>query len=704
MKTTHCVLALGASILCLLFLSLDTAYGQQPSPRSYLFVEVKDETGQMVTGAAVTVSNEGRKQITSEITNKDGVASVSFPPTSDHHYNIQVSKSDYLLSEHVFFSIPGFKNLVAEIPNDHRTQSAVITLRKIPETLAGRQAFEAEERKYRLLLAAKRGDAPSLRKLLQAGVKADTVDAKGVPAIAWAAFAGDPETIKLLLEAGADVRNENTLGHQALLLYLAEGLPREKNTREPEKDSKVGSEKQLIERHEEIVLRLIKAGAGVNTQSSYRGTVLNKAIIQIPDSLSSETVKVLIAAGANVNDVDEGGRTPLMFASQTGSLETIKTLLVAGASINARDKSGQTALMWGQVASRYAGRYNPEVIKTLIGARADVNAVDKSGRTPLMFAAQADLAESVKMLLEAGAKAYINAKDERGETALIYAFNSFYYSTNHLVAHPSLAIVKALIAAGANVNDVNGSGRTPLMLAAQRNSLDAVKILLAAGASIKTKDNKGRTVLMYDPLYNYSPSVEVFKTLMAAGADVNAIDENGQTPLMSAAHSAPIEVIKMLLEAGAEVNAKDKLGRTALMFAFYSSVGSSSTLNKTLVTKALIAAGANVNDVNNDGGLTPLMCAVQQDAPLEIIKMLLEAGAKATISDKWGQTALIYAAYKFNDSILAFNDSRLEVVRLLIAAGGINIKDNQGQTALMIAKKAGHKAMVKLLEEAEPHD
>lgn len=697
MKTAHHVLALCTSILCLLLLSLDTAYSQSVPPRNYLFVEVKDTNGVELPGAAVTISDADGKQITSGTTDQDGVSRISFPLASIHH-NIEVSKPDYLPFEYVFFSIPGFEELGAEIiSRGYKPQSLAIVLRKIPQTLAERQRVEAEERPYQLLLAAKRGHAGRLRKLLQAGVKADTVDAKGLPAIAWAAFAGDPDTIRALLAAGADVRNENSLGHQALLIYVAEGLPRVKNARKPEKDSTAGSEKQLNERYEEIVLELIKAGAGVNLQNSHRGIALNKAIIQIPDFLSGKTVKALIAAGANPNLADEDGRTPLMLAAQANSLETIKILLAAGASINARDKNGQTALMWGQIGARYVGRYNPEVVKALIAAGANVNAFDERGRTPLMLAAQADLVESVEALLEVGAKSNVNTKDKEGNTALIHAFYSFYYTTDHSVAHPSPVIVKALIAGGANVNDVNSSGQTPLMLAAQVNSLEAVKILLAAGASVEAKDKKGKTVLMYDSLYSYSPSIEIFKTLMAAKADVNATDENGQTPLMFAAYNAPREIFEMLLEAGAKINAKDKIGRTALMFACSSLANYSTTkLDQILIVKALMAAGANVNDIDADGQ-TALIDAIQRDAPLETIKMLLEAGANATSRDKWGQTALIHAAYRFHDS-------RLEIVRILIAAGGINIKDNQGQTALMIAKRAKHEAMVRLIEEAQPHD
>jgi len=624
MKMIRHAFVLGGFVCCLLFLSLDTAYAQVLSPRSYLFVEVKDTAGQGITDATLTVSDGDGKTIRSARTDKDGLARTEFPPRTDHHYNIQVSKSGYLSSEKVLFTEPGSPDLVEGILNAPRYQALAIVLRKTPIMPEERQTAEAEEQKYQLLLAAKRGDAVSLRKLLQAGVKADTPDAKGVSAIVWAVFAGDTETIKALLAAGANVRKKNTLGHQALLIYLAEGLPRERATRKSESDSQTGLEKDLLEGHEEIVRKLIKAGAGVNERTSNWGTVLNNAIIQVPDFLSSLTVKALIAAGAKVNDVDDtGGRVPLMLAAQTSSLETINMLLKAGASVDAKDKAARTALMWAQTSSAYPGHYNPEIVRALIAARADVNAVDQYGRTPLMAAAAADLLDSVEMLLAAGAKPYINAKDKWGSTALIRAFDSFYYSTKYSVGHPFSAIVKALIAAGANINDADGNGRTPLMLAAQTNSLAAVKMLLEAGAPINTKDKAGRTVLMYDQLTYHFPSLEIIKALIAAGADLHAVDEQGRTPLMLAAQSASIEIVRVLLAAGAKssINAKDKWGQTALFFTCYAS-GFSLPAVRGLVAKELIAAGADVNLKDNQGQTALMVARRFQDET--VVKLLEE--------------------------------------------------------------------------------
>ena len=125
-----------------------------------------------------------------------------------------------------------------------------VMLLRTPVTVAERRSIEAEEHKRQFLLAAKRGDAPSLRKLLEAGMKPDTTDDKGVPAIAWAAFAGDADTIKTLLDGGSVVRNRNTLPHQALLIYLTEGITNDKHFEKAQ---------AAVQQREEVVRRLVEA-------------------------------------------------------------------------------------------------------------------------------------------------------------------------------------------------------------------------------------------------------------------------------------------------------------------------------------------------------------------------------------------------------------------------------------------------------------
>ena len=127
-----------------------------------------------------------------------------------------------------------------------------------------------------------------------------------------------------------------------------------------------------------------------------------------------------------------------------------------------------------------------------------------------------------------------------------------------------LDAVKALLAAGADVNAKDKRGWTPLMQAASDGETDIAEALLASGASVNAKTDDGRTALT---LAVFGGCLDTIRGLLAAGADVNIKDCGGKTALMYAALEGKTEVVKALLESGADVNAKDIDGDTALTLA-----------------------------------------------------------------------------------------------------------------------------------------
>lgn len=710
MTITRQALFLAGFVFCSLFLSVQTAHAQEIEPRSYLFVEVRDHvTGQALGDATVKVSNPDGKQLLNEKTYKEGTLHTSFHQQYDHHYDVQITKPGYLPYEQVFFSrYPSQKlvSLVDDLPTNEggadyaNIPPIKIALLKTPVTPAERRAAAVEDQKRQLLLAVKRGDAASVSKLLQGGVNANTTDAKGVPAIAWATFAGDPETIKSLLAAGASVRNKNSLARQALLIYLAEGTARGRYVRRGESSV---AEKEWPALEADIVHRLIAAGADVNANDAYRGTVLNKAIVRVRYSRTPpETIKELIAAKANVNAPDEQGQMPLMLAAGSSDSELIKLLLKAGAkaSINAKDKSGLTALL------NAAGSYSDSslaIVEVLIANGARVNEADEAGVTALMLVAKKASTGLIKTLLRAGANASTNVKDKQGQTALMYIANAFDQSGIALPAvrtllaaganvnesdangqsalmfaaarysNSTLSLVKLLIAAGADVNQVDATGQTALMLAAKTNSTEVVKALLKGGAtaSINAKDkNNGTALLGTLTQLSYAPAATI-AALLAAGANVDDANAEGQTPLILAAQRNNLAVIKMLLEAHASINVRDKSGRTALMYIRPDGINPTSE-----IVQILLAAGAAVTNPDENGE-TPLMIAAGKEYNLPIVQALLETDAKVSIDakDRSGMTALMHATCYAPDMVKA----------LLAAGANVNEADRSGRTALMCA-------------------
>lgn len=113
----------------------------------------------------------------------------------------------------------------------------------------------------------------------------------------------------------------------------------------------------------------------------------------------------MLAAGLPPNLSDEKGNTLLMLAAYHGHEETVRMLIARGAEVDRRNDREQTPL--GGVA--FKG--NLAMARLLIEAGADIEADQGGGRRPLMFAAMFGHRAMVKMLIEAGA-------DTRSQTVL----------------------------------------------------------------------------------------------------------------------------------------------------------------------------------------------------------------------------------------------------------------------------------------------
>jgi hypothetical protein len=136
-------------------------------------------------------------------------------------------------------------------------------------------------------------------------------------------------------------------------LFLDGGMP---------PDTERALESAIDVKATEVVKLLVAAGANVNARKEYKESMLLGAC----SSGVPEIVKILIDAGADVNAPNEYSARPLDVAAEQGQLEMVKMLLAAGAKVNARNPYGGTAL---QVAVL---RGYKEIVKTLIDAGADV--------------------------------------------------------------------------------------------------------------------------------------------------------------------------------------------------------------------------------------------------------------------------------------------------------------------------------------------
>lgn len=220
----------------------------------------------------------------------------------------------------------------------------------------------------------------------------------------------------------------------------------------------------------------IKSGQDVNATSYSGETLLQMACIQIGGRY--EIVRMLIIAGADINRRDSVGMSTVLTAAGMADTNTLALLLDVGANINDSNVYGETPLHWAAY-----GRYDN--CKLLIEKNCNVNVMTKSGATPLFYAARSIDTNNVSLLIRYGADTSVRTIN--GHNALYYAVSCMSY------AH-----AKELLKYGANVEDTEYvSGLTSLHLATNQQDTRIMELLIQAGANINCLDNNARTPLHY---------------------------------------------------------------------------------------------------------------------------------------------------------------------------------------------------------------
>lgn len=236
----------------------------------------------------------------------------------------------------------------------------------------------------------------------------------GATPLMYAALYGDVESVRRLLQAGADPNLKNNAGATALL-WAVNDL----------------AKTQL----------LIEAGADVNAHSEEGQTPL---LVAAGFSGSGPVVKLLLDRGANPSVKaygSDGDLTPLSQAAYIGDADVLQMLLEHGANVKSAGFFPLTFAAFSQCRRcvdllakvsepadlNMAMLFNapplndPGAAKLLLDRGADIKATDPEGRTILMLAASSATlpTDMVRNLIDRGAD--VNAKSAKGETALDFA-------------------------------------------------------------------------------------------------------------------------------------------------------------------------------------------------------------------------------------------------------------------------------------------
>ncbi len=369
------------------------------------------------------------------------------------------------------------------------------------------------------------------------------------------------ERLRYLLDLGLDVNERNFVGRSLLTEACAAGDPARvslllERGADPSPDWPLVGERRLADR--------LTAAARAVARRPAKGSVSPFAIpIHLAASSgSAECVDLLVRARVDPNTRDDGGATPLMGAA---SAEVVRSLVAAGADVRARDEHGGDALehaLEHGCGCEYACPDRRAVVGALLEAGAPLHRVDEFGKNRLESAAFGRHAEGVEILLGLGVDPNLSGR-KRGRGGALHSICWQGEDSDPEANAACERIIRALVAAGADVDARAEFGRTPIHEAVEGDwgNQTAVRVLAELGADVNARAGDDSTPLMAAAA---GGAVGCVEALLAAGADPALEDEDGETALDLArareaeqreivTHGHDPEVLAMLEKADAEM-------------------------------------------------------------------------------------------------------------------------------------------------------
>jgi uncharacterized protein len=422
-----------------------------------------------------------------------------------------------------------------------------------------------------LIEAARNADRDGVRALLQKKADVNAVEADGTTALHWASYRDDVESADLLIRAGAKVNAANDLGATPLWTASQNGsaamVRRLLQAGASPNLPLLSGETPLMvasrSGNPDVVEQLIAKGAKVNTSASRGQTALMWAVAQ----KHPEVVKVLLAHGADVRArsdawsqvmavpphglleynraIPHGADTALLFAARIGDLESAKLLVAAGANVNDADAWGVSAL----VLAAHSGF--GELVDFLLEKGADASS-DAAGFTALHEAIMRRDERMVTALLDHGADPNAplrtwtptrrSSKDWNFAPELVGA-TPFWLAARF--AQPN--VMRLLVKHGADPKVVHRVDYTPDgLVITGRRTLVTTALMAATGMG------GGTAWVQASRAEREAPMLEAVKLAVELGVDVNVANTDGRTALDAARALKYESVVAFLVEHGAK--------------------------------------------------------------------------------------------------------------------------------------------------------
>lgn len=436
--------------------------------------------------------------------------------------------------------------------------------------------------------------------------------------------------------------------------------------------------------------------ADINEQDSDGNSVLHVASLEN----DADLVTFLLIKGANPEIKNFESKTPLMMAIENDCYDSIRALTNYNASVFSKNSEGKTTIEIAiekdeifydliinektavqkdengrTIVHYFVTSKNSKALNFAINKNLPIDEKDNNSVTPLQLALSDpqsyENAKMASMLLIAGAAEIkkqlsyfqnailarnLSLSMEDGQTPLHYASIN-----NHI------GIVKFLLENNAKINCQNINGSTPLHEACRYGNIEIAKELLKSKADVNAQDGLGKTpILLIIPEEN---RFQIYKLLIEYNADINHKDFFGDTILHTAAMTKiNNDTLELLLNSGADVNIRNKSGNTALATAVEhklinqikllvkhnADIHAENSLNKTPYINSLseskelfeaMITEDNISLIDSNGN-TPLLIAIQNNAPLDKIGYLISLDKNINARNKEGNSALYYAVLK----------------------------------------------------------
>jgi ankyrin repeat protein len=423
-----------------------------------------------------------------------------------------------------------------------------------------------------LIDAAKRTDREALRALLKQGANVNAADPDGTTALHWASYRDDLEGANLLIRAGANVNASNDLGATPLWTASLNGsatmVGRLLEAGANPNAALLKGETPLMVAARggkaDVVDALLARGANVNLRAARGQTALMWAVAQKHPAV----VKILLARGADIQVrtdawsqmmavpphgrpeynrmIPHGSDTALMFAARVGDLASTKLLVEAGANVNDADAWGVSAM----VLAAHSGF--GDIVEFLLDKGADPDSA-ATGFTALHEAIMRRDERIVRTLLARGANPHVPVKTW---TPTRRSSRDWNFGPELVGASPfwlaarftQPTVMRLLKERGADPLVVH---RADYRRESGEHRFEATTALMAAvgmggGAAWIPPDRAEREAL----------TLEAVQVAFDLGVEVNVTNTDGRTALDAATALKYDSVVKFLVEKGAKAGVK----------------------------------------------------------------------------------------------------------------------------------------------------